>query len=610
MDVLPDLKSNILHQVFPFLNWWPEVNKGTLRADLAAGLTGAVIVLPQGVAFAMIAGLPPIYGLYTAMVIPVIAALWGSSKHLVSGPTTAISLLVFATVSKLAEPGTPEFIAKALTITLLAGMMQFALGMARMGTLINFVSHVVVVGFTAGAALLIMQSQMKHLLGLALPPGGSFLDGIEGMAEHIGETNPYAVGIGIFTLLLAILIKKYAPRLPNLLVALVGSSLLAALLAALLGEESVGLRLVGEVKGRLPSPSMPDFSLRAMSDLAQSALAIALLGLIEATAIARSIATKSQQQIDGNQEFIGQGLSNIVGSFFSCYAGSGSFTRSGVNYEAGARTPMAAIFAAVILLIIVLFIAPLIAYIPIAGMAGVIVLVGYNLIDFQFAKTVARASKRQTSVLLITFFSTLFLELEYAVFVGVMFSLIFYLQRTSTPNVATMSPDPDDHSRRFTYIERKELPECPQLKILRIDGSIFFGSITHISAEIRWLADEAAPSAQHLLILAKGINFIDVAGSEWCVQEAGRWREKGGGLYFTGLKIIAQDSLIRGGYKRTIGEDCFFATKEEALAAIFERMDRNICATCTKRIFLECQTLPPPVVEEMALTEENGQVND
>jgi sulfate permease, SulP family len=581
-------KSSPLSLVFPFLTWWPEVNKGTVRADLMAGLTGAVIVLPQGVAFAMIAGMPPIYGLYTAMVVPVIAGLFGSSKHLVSGPTTAISLVVFASVSQLATPGSPEFIEKALTITLLAGIFQFVLGLARMGTLINFVSHVVVVGFTAGAALLIMESQLKHLLGLSIPSGQSFIETIKVIVTNVQNTNLTALGVGVFTLLTAIFSKKIFPRLPNLLIALV----LGSLLALVLGGEAAGIRLVGEVPGRLPKPSLPDFSFGAISELSQSAFAIALLGLIEAVAIARSIGTKSQQQIDGNQEFIGQGLSNMVGSFFSCYAASGSFTRSGVNYEAGAKTPLAAIFAAVILLVIVLLVAPLLAYLPIAGMAGVIMLVGYNLIDFHFTKTVLKASRRQSTVLIITFLSTLILELEYAVYLGVIFSLIFYLQRTSTPHVATMSPNPERSNRRFIYVERKPLPECPQLKMLRVDGSLFFGSVFHIAAEIRRLTEEEDPGIKNLLILAKSINFVDIAGSEWLVQEAKRWEDKGGGLYVVGLKLVAQDSLVRGGYKKVIGEDHFFLTKEQAIPEIFEKLNKNICATCTRRIFLECAEVP------------------
>ena len=578
-------KSNYLRRIFPFLNWWHEVNRKTLKADLIAGLTGAVIVLPQGVAFAMIAGLPPIYGLYTAMVTPVIAALFGSSKHLVSGPTTAISLVIFATVGQLAEPGTPLFIEYALAITLMAGVFQLILGLGRMGTLINFVSHVVVVGFTAGAAILIMFSQLKHLLGLYIKSDASLIGSLKIIAANISLTNYYALAIGAGTLLIAILSKKIFPNIPNLLVALT----ISGFAAFLIGGENVGLRLVGEVPGAIPKFNIPNISGSTIATLIQSAIAIALLGLIEAVAIARSIATKSRQDIDGNQEFIGQGLSNIVGGFFSCYAGSGSFTRSGVNYDAGAQTPLAAIFAAILLLIIVLFVAPLIAYLPIAGMAGVIMLVGYNLIDHHFMRTVRKTSKRQLTVLWVTLLATLFLELEYAVFIGVLTSLVFYLQQTSTPNVAEMAPDPDHPTRHFTYLIRKDLKECPQLKIIRIDGSIFFGSIAHIAAQMRDIVDEAEPSVRYLLIQAKGVNFIDVSGCEWVVAEAKKWKDRGGGMYFTGLKRNAQKSLLRGGFKELIGEEYFHNSKEKAVMDIYKKLDKNICATCKKRIFLECK---------------------
>ncbi len=564
------------------------VNRHTMRADALAGLTGAVIVLPQGVAFAMIAGLPPIYGLYTAMVVPVVAALFGSSLHSIAGPTTAVSLVIFSTVSQIAEPGSPEYIQHVITITFLVGVYEFILGLARMGTLVNFISDVVVAGFTAGAALLIMASQLDLLIGIRLPQGLSFSETMQQMALHLQELNPYAAAIGIGTLVVAIFSKRFIRKVPNLLVAIVVGSVAAFIM----GGEQVGIDLVGPMPGALPKLSSPVFTWSEFGRLGQAAFAIALLALISDIAIVRAVAAKSGQVIDANQEFIGQGLANIVGSFFSCYVGSGSFTRSGLNYEAGARTPMAAIFSAVFLLLIMLLVAPLIAYIPTAAMAGVIMLVGYNLIDFRFLRTVLRASKRQSAVLLITFLATLFFDLDYAIYVGVFFSLIIYLQRTSTPNVAVMAPDPDDHNRRFKYILRKPLRECPQLKILRIDGSIFFGSVYHIATELRRLTEEENPHIKHVLILSKGINFIDVAGCEWLLQEARYWRTKGGGLYFVGLKIIAQDSLIRGGYKKEIGEDHFFQTKEEAIPAIFERLDKEICAHCTARIFLECASVP------------------
>ena len=239
--------------IFPFLNWKDEVNRESLKADFWAGLTGAVIVLPQGVAFAMIAGLPPIYGLYTAMVSPVIAALFGSSKHLVSGPNTPLSLIVFSGISKFAEPTTEAFIQLTLIMTFIAGTIQLLMGLVRFGSLVSFVSHTVIVGFTAGAAMLIMTSQMKNFLGIQVPANASFMDTYLVVFQNFSQTNWYVAAVAVGTLLTAILSKKIAPKLPHLLVAMIVGSLLAALL----GGEAVGIRFVGELPSALPTPSVP-----------------------------------------------------------------------------------------------------------------------------------------------------------------------------------------------------------------------------------------------------------------------------------------------------------------------------------------------------------------
>jgi len=358
------MQNKIIKALFPFLNWWPMVNKKTIKADIGAGITNAVIVLPQGVAFAMIAGLPPIYGLYTAMIIPVIAALFGSSWHLISGPTTAISIVVFASISQFAEPGTESFITLVFVLTFIAGAIQLLMGIARMGVLVNFVSHSVVVGFTAGAAVLIATSQLKHVFGFTPPKGASFYTNWEYIIMHIGETNMYVFGIAMATLITALLLKKLTPKIPNMLVAMLVGSLVAYFWAN--GVD--GVTLVGKLPAELPSFHFPSLTSENIIMLTPNAFAVALLGLIEAVAIARSISTKSHQNLDGNQEFIGQGLSNLVGSMFMSYAGSGSFTRSGINYQAGAKTPLSAIFAAISLALILLLVAPLTAYLPIAAM--------------------------------------------------------------------------------------------------------------------------------------------------------------------------------------------------------------------------------------------------
>jgi len=583
------------NRIFPFLSWWPLLGRETLRADFFAGLTGAVIVLPQGVAFALIAGLPPQYGLYTAIVTPIVAGLFGSSYHLISGPTTAISIVVLATVKPFAAPGSPEFISMVLTLTFLAGAFQLTLGLARMGQLVNFISHSVVIGFTAGAAILIATSQLKHYIGVSLPHGQSFVHTWINLYGQLPNLNVYAAATASITLLAAILFKRYRPRWPGMLFAMV----IGSLLCLLIGGEQHGVNLVGSLPARLPPLSLPDFSLQTIRTLGPGAMAVALLGLIEAVSIARAIASRSEQRINGDQEFIGQGLSNLVGSFFSSYAGSGSFTRSGINYQAGARTPMAAIFAAMMLAVVLLVVAPLTAYLPMPAMAGIILLVAYNLIDFHHIKQTLRANRSDATVLVTTFLSTLFLELEFAIYIGVILSLVLYLNRTSKPRIFTVAPDPTDKTRRM--VVKTGFMECPQLRIIRIDGSLFFGAVNHVAGTFH-LFQQRDPDRKHLLIVASGINFIDVAGAELLIQEARRRRKNGGGLYLVKAKEGLCESMRKGGYLEEFGVENVFQSKGEAITAIFERLDRERCRRCDKRIFSECTA-----VEYIGLPEEVGR---
>ncbi|MBI3547398.1 MAG: SulP family inorganic anion transporter, partial [Gammaproteobacteria bacterium] len=531
-----------------------------------------------------IAGLPPVYGLYTAMVPPIIAALFGSSRHLISGPTTAISIVVFATVSKFAEPGSASYINMVLTLTFLAGVYQLALGIARMGTLVNFVSHSVVVGFTAGAAILIGTSQLKHFLGISIPAGESFLNTWQDIFSQYRNIDPYVTTIAFITLISGVLFMRLKPRWPGMLFAMVIGSLVAALLA----YETKNIKLVGEIPAHLPPLSLPDLSLKSLKALGSGALAIAMLGLVEAVSIAKSVALKSGQRIDGSQEFVGQGLANIVGSFFSSYASSGSFTRSGINYTAGAITPLAAIFAAVSLAVIVLLVAPLAGHLPIAAMAGILLIVAYRLIDFHHIANILRTSKRETAVLLTTFLATLFVELEFAIYVGVMLSLVIYLMRTSRPGIVARVPDPQSPGRHM--VTDPKLPECPQVKMVRIDGSLFFGAVDHVQNEFQRLWEQS-PNQKHMVIIGNGINFIDIAGAEMLVQESKRRYQRGGGLYLVKVKDEVCSILKRGGFADDFGRENIFTTKAGAIESVFKNLNRNICEYCDKRIFLECEKI-------------------
>ena len=573
-----------LQALFPFLNWFKLITKDSIKADFFAGLTGAVIVLPQGVAFATIAGMPPEYGLYTAMITPIIAALFGSSFHLISGPTTAISIVVFSAISQYATPGSPEFISLALTLTFLAGVYQLAFGLARLGVLVNFVSHTVVIGFTAGAAVLIATSQLKHITGIPIKSGSEFLHTWMALFAGIGHLNIFLVLIAAVTLTVSIKAKKYIPKAPNLLIGMVAGSLLAVFFSTF----ADGIKFVGKIPAQLPPFSAPTLSFATVKMLAAQAFAVALLGLIEAVSISRAVAAKSNQRINANQEFIGQGMSNLIGSFFSSYAGSGSFTRSGVNYSAGAKTPLSAVFAALALMVIVLLVAPLAQYLPIAAMGGVILLVAYNLIDFHHIKQVLEFSKAESSILLTTFFATLFLELEFAIYIGVLLSLVLFLAQSSIPEIPALSIDVSEGERKFIDLNQKPLPECPQLKMIRIDRSIYFGSISRIQSRIADISDKEG--IHSILIIATGINMIDLAGAEALAAEHNRLRKLNGGLYFVDMKPAVYETAAKSGFIRKIGSENFFDEKSKAIAAICKKLDMKKCAGCTTRIFKECAT--------------------
>ena len=573
-----------LAKIFPFIAWFRLTTIETIKADFFAGLTGAIIVLPQSVAFATIAGMPPEYGLYTAMVIPIVAALFGSSFHLVSGPTTAISIVVFAAVSKYAEPGSAEFVSLALTLTFLAGVYQLVFGLAKFGMLVNFVSHNVVIGFTAGAALLIASSQIPYIVGIDIPRGEDFLNTWFDIYTGVGEFNIYLLIVGLGTLVTAIVVKILKPKFPNLLIGM----LVGGLLAFYLGGFTDSIKTVGAMPAFFPPLSTPDFSLNSLKALAPEAFAIALLGLIEASSIGRSIATKSNQRINANQEFIGQGTSNIVGSFFSSYASSGSFTRSGVNFESGARTPLSAILAALFLMAIVFLVAPLISYLPLAAMAGVILLVAYNLIDFKNIKKTFTYSKSESVIFTATFLATLLFELEFAIYLGVLLSLMLFIAKTSTPDVHTLAfgTPPGEGDRRLQSIRKAPLVQCPQLKIIRIDMSIYFGSINHIQKQISQIVDNQR--IYHILIVASGVNFIDLAGIEALLIENKRLKAQNGSLYFVAVKSTAFEFMEKVNFVNEIGRDNFFDSKAEAINVLYDRLDKSKCEKCQALVFKEC----------------------
>ncbi|HEY2862992.1 MAG TPA: sulfate permease [Casimicrobiaceae bacterium] len=580
-------------RLFPFLAWRHRVNAATLRADLSAALLSALIVLPQGVAFATLAGLPPQYGLYGAMLPAIVGALWGSSWHLVSGPTNATSLMVSASLGALALPFSSDYVSLALTLCLMIGLIKLALGLARLGALVNFISTTVIVGFTAGAGLLIVAAQLANFFGVPAAHPATFSHALASFAQHAADIDRWAVAVGVVTLLAALAARRLLPRIPYLLTGMIVGSVFAYALAR---AGLANVATIGPLPSAFPALSLPDFSPDTWRTLAPTAFALTVIGLTEAVASARAVAARSGQRIDGNQEFIGQGLANIAGAFSSSYPTSGSFNRTGANYEAGAKTPLAAMFSAGFLLLVLLLVAPLAAYLPLAVMAALLFMVAWGLIDLHRIREIFRVGRSEALVLTVTFLATLFVQLEFAILVGVLCSLFAYLNRTTHPAIHVVAPDPTSPQRHFIPVAASGsfslLTECPQLALLRIDGSLFFGAVDHVKDELEEMRS-AASARRHVLLIGSGINFIDVAGAELLAQEAEAQKAAGGALYLCNLKPTVIDVLERAGVLDRIGRDRIFETKATAIRGIYSRLDSAICQASAARIFTECQTHLP-----------------
>lgn len=486
--------------LLPFLSWLPKQTRASVSRDALVGLSGAILALPQSIAYALIAGLPPEYGLYAAIVPVIIACLWGSSWHLICGPTAAISIVLYASVSPLAVPGTQDYISLILLLTFLAGIFQWLLGMLKFGALANFVSHSVVVGFTLGAAIVIALGQLPNVLGLHLSSKATALDSLLTLIAHVRQFDPASLGLGLATLVLGIVLKLWVPRWPTLLLTLVIASLAVWLLPQVFGHVELVQSFVGGLPPLSPLPLDVDTILR----LLPSAVAVGMLGLVTSLSIARSLATRSQQMLDANQESRAQGLSNVVGSLFSGYLSSGSFTRSGLSYEGGASSPLAGVFSALWVTLFAVAGSRLIAHIPIPAMAGSILLICWGLVDTRGIRALWRVSRAEFVVMALTCVATLLLELQTAIYAGVLASLFFYLKRTSRPRIQQWR-DGDE-------------------EILRVGGSIFFGASHYLQVRLQ------RTQGTRVVIDAQHINFIDYSGVEMLHQEARRLRGLGRSL--------------------------------------------------------------------------------
>jgi sulfate permease, SulP family len=569
----------------PFLSWMRGYKRRFLKPDIMAGWTVAVLAVPQSMAYAIIAGLPVEYGLYASIVPTIIGCLYGSSAHLITGPTTTVSLVVFSTLSPLAEANSIGYIELALYLSLLVGAIKIIMGFARLGALLNFVSHAVLIGFMAGAAVLISFKQLPSLLGLSLQNADAiFYRHLWEVLRHLPQIHWISLSLGVLTIALIIGIHRYKPRWPSTLIALV----IAGALVALFDLQGRGVAVIGDIPRGLPPLHLPDVQgVLQTGRLAPGALAIAILGLVEAVSISKSIAAHTRQRLDINREFIGQGLANISAGLFSGYPGSGSFTRSALNFSAGARTPLSGIVSGVTVAAIILAAAPLAGALPLSALAGVLMVVAYEMIHKKDIARTIRATRGDAAVLLVTFLSTLLLSIEFAIYVGVLLSIGLHLAATSHPRIHSMVPD----LKTGKMVGSAHGLTCCQMEIVFIEGSIFFGSAEFVLDDLqRRLRNH--PDTANLLIRMHKVNTMDASGVHILEIVFEEVKSRGGTILFAGVNHRVFEVIKNSGLLKEIGESHVRTSTGAAIRkAMRDYFFPSICAACPVSVFRECPEL-------------------
>ena len=553
---------DILQRNIPLLRTLKTYDSATFKGDLSAGLTTAVMLIPQAMAYAMLAGLDPIIGLYSSMA-PIIAyAVFGTSRQLAVGPVAMVSLLVASSVGAIAQTGTPEYLAYAVLLSAMVGVMQLGMGIGRLGFLVNFLSHPVVAGFTSAAALIIGFSQLKHVLGVNIPRSHHVHEILLQAWALAPEWHGLTAGIAIASMVALMAMKKWNPRFPRFLV-VVGASTLAVWW---LGLDAQGVKIVGEVPAGLPAPSLPAFDFEAFDALLPMAITISLVGFMESISVAKSFARQNKYEVDANQELKGLGLANLFGALFGAYPTTGGFSRTAVNAQAGALTGVAGIITAVAVAITLLFFTPLFYYLPKAVLAAIIMTAVFGLVDHKEARHLWHVSKPDLAMMAITFFATLTLGIEQGIVVGVVASIAWFVKRASTPHIAVLGHLPGQQVYRKLERNPDAVP-VPGVLMVRIDAPLFYANVSYLKTTLRELEEER-DDVQHVILDAKGIGDIDASAINALEELREDYTDRGIQLWIAGMHGPVKDALSRSHFVEHLGEEHFVLRVHHAVTAI------------------------------------------
>jgi SulP family sulfate permease len=557
-------------QLLPIAGQLEDYGREKLTGDLSAGLTVGVMLIPQGMAYALIAGLPPIYGLYASLVPLVIYALFGTSRQLAVGPVAMVSLLVAAAVGPIAGGDTQLYIGLALLLSLMVGLLQFGLGLARFGFLVNFLSHPVLAGFTSAAALIIGLSQLKHLLGISIERSHYIHEILWTAVQKAGAVDPMTLVLGLGSIALLVGLRWWKKSFPGALAAVV----LTTLATWGFGLHEMGVAIVGSVPSGLPAPTVPPMDAGAVGDLIPSALAIGLVGFMESIAVAKVYAARHRYEVDANKELVGLGLANVAGAFFSAYPTTGGFSRTAVNDQAGAQTNLAAIFSAGIIALTLLFLTPLFYFLPKAVLAAIVMVAVFGLIEWEEVVHLWHVDRTDLALMGVTFTATLGLGIEQGILTGVIVSLIAVIYQTSQPHTAIMGRLPDTS----TYRNLRRNPEAltkSHVVVVRMDANLYFANASAFK-DLVLEADVKSPALQTIVIDMYPVNRIDSTGVEALEEVIETCRRHGVTVLLAGVKGPVRDVLDDAGVSNDLGEDNFFLEVHAAVQRAEAIAENNV----------------------------------
>ncbi len=551
-----------MQKFLPFLQWLPNYKSTFFRKDLVAGLTVAIVLIPQAMAYAMIAGLPPVYGLYASLFPLLIYAFLGTSKHLGIGPVAIDSLLVAAGLGTLAIAGIENYISMAIFLAFTVGAMQLLLGLFRMGFLVNFLSKPVINGFTTGAVIIIIFSQVKHLLGTAIENSSKFHQLAINVFNGLGQTNPYDFAIGFVGILLIVLLKTWDRRIPAILIAVI----LGILAVRLLDLEAFGVELVGAVPTGLPFFQVPEITLANVLSIWPIALTIALVGYLEAISIGRAIEERNNEdRIDANQELVALGMSNVVGSFFQSYPVTASFSRSAINDASDVKSNISGFITMLLVVLTLLFLTPLFYYLPKAILASIIMVSVFGLIDKEYPKTLWKSRKDEFLIWSLTLLLTLFVGIPQGILIGVLLSLLLMVFRTSKPHFAVLGNIKNSDYYKNVNRFDEEVIVRDDLLIVRFDSQLYFGNKNYFKKELFKQIDLKGNQLKGVILNAEAINYIDSSAADMLIKVIDEIHDRGLQFIIAGAIGPTRDIIFSSGIIDALHKDYLFVRTKEAV---------------------------------------------